>query len=305
MACYYPIQGYQARVPNASGKYSIVFNPNQGWLDRPRIISCGRCIGCRLEYSRQWAVRCMHEAQLHDRNCFITLTYSDEYLPEGGTLVLDHFQRFMKRLRKKFGNGIKFYHCGEYGEKFGRPHYHAIIFGLDFDDKVVDKKCNGFNYYYSETLQNLWKYGKPIVCDVSFDTCAYVARYMLKKVNGDMAFEHYSTVDCRTGEISQRKPEYCTMSKKEGIGKRWYEKFKSDVYPSDYLIVKEMKVKPPKYYDGLFEIDDPDMFDKIKSRRKRRGKKYENDSTPERLAVREKVQLSKIKKLKRGYENDL
>lgn len=102
MPCYHPIQGWKSRFPNQKGKRPIVFKQNSyADLDSPVTLACGRCIGCRLEYSRQWAVRCVHEASLYDDNCFITLTYDNENLPEGGTLVKKHFQDFMKRLRKK------------------------------------------------------------------------------------------------------------------------------------------------------------------------------------------------------------
>ena len=136
MPCYRPIKGYRSRRLNAeTGKRPVVFNPRDGFYDQPVDLPCGQCIGCRLERSRQWAIRCVHEASLHERNCFITLTYRDECLPTNGSLDLDAFQKFMKRLRRRFGEGVRFFHCGEYGENFGRPHYHAILFNLDFSDK--------------------------------------------------------------------------------------------------------------------------------------------------------------------------
>ena len=131
MACYQPLKGYYSKSRNPNGKRNVVFNPQMGYRDRPVTVPCGQCIGCRLERSRQWAIRCYHEASMYERNSFVTLTYDDESLPLGGTLVFRDFQLFMKRLRKQYGAGIRFYACGEYGEKFGRPHYHVCLFNFE------------------------------------------------------------------------------------------------------------------------------------------------------------------------------
>lgn len=147
-------------------------------------LPCGQCIGCRLEYSRQWAIRCMHESTLHDQSCFITLTYSDDNLPEHGTLILRDFQLFMKRLRFEFSNvKIRFYHCGEYGEKFGRPHYHALLFGIDFeaDRTLYSQSKQGSKLYVSDTLNKLWNKGFATIGNITFESAAYVARYVVKK----------------------------------------------------------------------------------------------------------------------------
>ena len=102
MACYHPIKAYRARRLNPSGKRGIVFNIKDGYEDMPVELPCGQCMGCRLEHSRQWAIRMMHEASQYENNCFITLTYDNEHLPPDGSLQLSHFQDFFKRFRKKF-----------------------------------------------------------------------------------------------------------------------------------------------------------------------------------------------------------
>lgn len=108
MPCYHPLSGWYSKTRNASGKRSIVFNLQEAYKDKPLQVPCGRCIGCRLEKARQWAVRCMHEASLYDKNCFVTLTYDEDYCPE--SLIPEHFVLFMKRLRKRYGAGIRFFH---------------------------------------------------------------------------------------------------------------------------------------------------------------------------------------------------
>jgi hypothetical protein len=109
---------------------------NKKGVDGTLELPCGQCIGCRLERSRQWAMRCLHESSLYDRNAFVTLTYDDEHLPPGGSLNYPDFQRFMKRLRKNSKSPIRFYMGGEYGESTLRPHFHVCLFGYDFPDKV-------------------------------------------------------------------------------------------------------------------------------------------------------------------------
>ena len=135
MTCYHPLECWRV-----DGQSKLAFvKPREALIREKLEVPCGQCIGCRLERSRQWAVRCIHEAQLHKDNCFITLTYNDEHLPSPPSLSVRDFQLFMKRLRKRFGKGIRFFHCGEYGEKYGRPHYHACLFGFDFPDRVQFK----------------------------------------------------------------------------------------------------------------------------------------------------------------------
>ncbi len=299
MVCYYPLKGYRSRTLTKNGKRSIVFNRNHGFTDLPVKVPCGQCTGCRLERSRQWAIRCTHEASLHENNCFITLTYDDEHLPYNGSLDVTHFQKFMKRLRKKYApKTIRFYHCGEYGSQFGRPHYHACLFGHDFEDKYLWKESNGVPLYRSSQLENLWTFGHSSVGTVTFESAAYVARYIMKKVTGDDAQDHYQHLD-ENGEFHDRLPEYTTMSRRPGIGKDWFEKFSKDVYPEDFIVLNNKKMRPPKYYDGLYEVKEPNEYQSIKRRRKLATSEHSENNTPERLRVREKVQEAKLKTLKR------
>lgn len=242
---------------------------------------------------------------MHDDNSFVTLTFNDANLPEDGSLDIVVFQKFMKRLRKKISPiKIRFYACGEYGEAFGRPHYHACIFGYSFPDKTPWKETNKEILYRSELLEKVWPFGFASVGTVTFSSAAYVARYILKKVSGDQALNHYERINPETGEITQRKPEYTNMSKGQrtgngGIGSAWLEKFLSDVYPEDFVVINNKKMKPPKFYDSKYELLSPSEHKKIKRKRKRDGLEHEMDNTPERLKVREAVQISKLKHLPR------
>jgi hypothetical protein len=158
------------------------------------------------------------------------------------------FQRFMKRLRKRYGKKIRFFHCGEYGEKNNRPHYHAIIFGMDFEDKELFQVRDEIRLYTSENLAQLWPYGFSTIGTVTMESCAYVARYVTKKQKGKDAEKHYIRWDPLTGEGIPIEPEYATMSRKPGIGKTWFDQYKSDVFPHDYVVINKHEVKPPRYY---------------------------------------------------------
>lgn len=248
-------------------------------------------------------MRCVHESKLHKRNCFITLTYRPENLPEGESLDKVHFQNFMKYLRRDHGAGIRFFMCGEYGEKNSRPHYHACLFNFDFDDKQLFKVSNGFRLYTSETLSQLWSHGFSTIGDVNFETAAYVARYVMKKVTGEQAEDHYSKVNLSTGEIISVVPEYTTMSRRPGIGKGYFDLYKDEIYNHDSVVVNGKEVQPPKFYDGLFEKYSPKKSLKIKALRKFRAELAKDNNTLFRLRVREIVKQSRISLLTRNYEN--
>jgi len=297
MPCYHPLDAYRC----LDGSIVFVELRKHDILHELKL-PCGQCVGCRLQRSREWAMRCMHESQLHAENCFITLTYNDENLPSDSSLHYSHFQKFMKRLRTHFsGRKIRFYMAGEYGENFGRPHFHACIFGLDFLDKVpLRKSPSGSMLFRSATLESLWSFGYSSIGTVTFETAAYVARYIMKKVNGINQAEHYEHIDTATGEITYRTPEFNRMSLKPGVGADWYKQFKSDVYPHDYVVVKGQKLKPPRYYDKLFEKDNPFEFDEVLFNRQVSASVFSDDQTPERLAVREIVQKARLSRLKRS-----
>lgn len=264
-------------------------------------IPCGQCVGCRLERSRQWAVRCMHEASCHTENSFVTLTYDEEHLPRDRSLDYDVFQRFMKRLRKAYlDRVIKFYMCGEYGETYARPHFHAILFGIDWPDKQVFSVRDGVRLYTSEALARLWPNGFSSIGDVTFESCAYVARYVMKKVTGDAAAAHYRMVDTETGELYDRKPEFNRMSLKPGIGGTWFSRFHTDVFPHDYVVSRGVKCKPPKYYDRLYHRLDNEAAEAVKEKRVLDSAERWEDNTRARLEVKEVVTKARISKLKRS-----
>lgn len=316
MPCFKPLQGWRSKIVNPStGKRSIVFRADEAlrYTDKDSYVTlpCGSCIGCRISRTRQWAIRCVHEASLYQKNCFITLTYNDAHLPANGSIDPEAPVLFMKRLRKKYGAGIRSFGCAEYGEKFQRPHYHLLIFNHDFADKKL-VYSNGKKMFRSAELDALWSdpvtgesYGYSTVDNVNFSSSSYVAGYVTKKITGKKAVDYYG----------DREPErsVCVSrgSKKlgtGGIGKGWLDKYTADVYPSDSVVIKGKELPPPRFYDKHFELVYPSDFAKLKIKRtvKQRlsMKDHPEENSPRRLHDRMVVAELNFKKRQRSYENE-
>lgn len=313
MPCYHPLKGYRSKALTVNGKRT--FTPSSIKSNGSRLdIPCGQCIGCRLDKSADWATRISLEAKLYEKNCFITLTYAPEFLPENGSLVMEHFQLFMKRLRKKYGKSIRFFHCGEYGEHFKRPHYHACLLNFDFPDKQhLYTTSRGDFVYSSKALDKLWGYGRAEIGSLTFESAAYVARYVTKKINGNLANEHYTVIDPGTGELVRLKSEYTTQSRTPGIGAPYLQKYGKDIYAHDRITFRGgLHRKPPRAFDRRYEITNPDEFYAVRVRREEAAysvdgltkfRKKALDNTFERLKVREEVQQASLKTLlKRNLE---
>lgn len=287
MACLKPLQGFRGEMLTSTGKKKLVFPVTASGQRRAAVagggevfeIPCGRCVGCRLARSQEWATRCQHEASLWERNVFVTLTYAPECLPVVGgvaTLRPRDFVLFMKRLRRLKGK-VRFLQAGEYGS-LGRPHHHALLFNCDFPDREVllEKGRRGAPHtlYRSRELEGLWPLGYSSLGEVTFESAAYVARYALKKVGCLPGEEVRRPGGDRVppsadgGVGAGRVGEYMTMSLKPGIGAGWFERFHGDVFPSDEVVVRGGRVlRPPRYYGTLFERMDPEGFARVKAKR--------------------------------------
>lgn len=282
-------------------------------------VPCGQCHECRLAHSRQWAMRCVHEAELHAQNTVITLTYSNDHLPENGSIRPEDAANFMKRLRAHedyFAQKLsveprrfKTYGCGEYGDKHGRPHYHIILFGYDFLDKTETPRSGSgeYKYYTSDILDSLWGMGRTELMDLTWETAAYVARYCMKKLTGP-----------RKAEYGNKLPEQPVCLSRKGIGKEWYQQNKQHIYKQDKVTLRGKEMKPAKYYDRIYEIENPEEYEKVKWKRKMKAEKntrkiekemaqgnYTNAlHTGTRCMANKICTEAKVKTLRRGYEND-
>lgn len=335
MACYKPLTAWQRQDG------SVTWD-NRGDV-RELTLPCSRCIGCRLEKSRQWAVRCMHEAKLHRHNSFVTLTYAPEHLPDSGSLRKSDAVKFLKRLReaafrqhqeefppgnRPVGRGgiltststaepekrerrasqkplarrplIRFYLAGEYGERFGRPHFHICLFNCDFSDKhYLAKTPSGSKLYRSPTLEQLWKFGHSSVGELTFESAAYAARYIMKKQTGDGEKQEYKIIDPDTGEIYSKVKEYNNMSRRPGLGREWFNRYHRDWYPEGKLIVRGKEANTPRYYDRMYRQIDPLGHEDLQLGRYLEMVNHWQDNTDARLQVKEQVTAAKISQLKR------
>jgi len=265
-------------------------------------VPCGRCVGCRVERARQFAVRAVHEAALHDASSFLTLTYAKSPL----SLVPRDLELFWKRLRRRFGyQRFSYIACGEYGERTGRPHYHACVFGLWPDDAVLHRRGE-YPLYRSPSLESVWGHGHCPFGTVTFESAQYVAGYITQKVTGPEAVGYYQAVDPETGEIVPIEPEFMRSSRNPAIGLRWLDRFgDSDAWRHDQVVVAGAESKVPRYYDRKFAERRTDTeLHRRKVRRIQRGNTPEarRNSTPERLAVSEAVLKSKLKLKAREFE---
>lgn len=326
MACYHPMTAFLTEGG------AVIF-AERGKIQRILTLPCGQCIGCRLERSRHWAIRCMHEASQHEENSFLNLTYNDENLVDryitgyknnkplySGTLHYRHWQLFAKKLRNTLSrentkqprlvgptdkrDKIRFYMCGEYGDQLGRPHYHACLFGHDFKDKVYYKTTKtGFKLYTSPQLEQLWPHGFATIGNVTFETAAYVARYVMKKITGNRKTKHYEKIDTETGEIKKLKQEFNQMSRRPGIGANWLHRYTADVYPKGKVITRGYESNAPRYYDKMYKKLDPQGFEEITQfGRQLEALMQPGENSDARLAARETVTKAKIALLKRTLE---
>lgn len=236
-------------------------------------IPCGQCVGCRLKKSSDWAVRCVHESYCYDNNIFITLTYKP-ILDENGIDIyhnarLDktHLQKFNKRLRRyleyypdlfktqkcSYRDSFSYYGCGEYGDKNNRPHFHQLIFNLDFKDKIYYQTHNGNKYYRSPTLEKIWGKGMCVIGELNFKTSAYTARYCMKKLSKN---------------DKNYKGEFAVMSRRVAIGRIFFNKYFKEIYRDDSIIIEKRHLKPPLYYDCLYRKLNEEHFLSLKTKRK-------------------------------------
>lgn len=265
-------------------------------------IPCGKCVDCRLAYARDWSLRCMHELQTSPAGgCFVTLTYDDARLPADHSLHYEDFQLFMHRVRNRYSD-VRFFMCGEYGDDFGRPHYHAILFNLVFDDLVFLRKEGKIELFKSQELSELWGLGFVSVGAVTRHSASYVARYSLKKISGPLAGSAYQWVDPYSGEVYDRTPPFSKQSLKPGIGAFWFERYHGDVFPCDEIVFDGRKYPVPRYYMKLYERLDPKRAEGVKAAHVAHAREMRKhpDNTSRRLRDRWEVSVLNSKNVKRN-----
>lgn len=302
-----------------------------GYTDKPVQVPCGQCIGCRLEFARQWTDRCekelMHpylplipelekvqagakvqQLEYRQESCFLTLTYDNEHLPDDKGLNKSDLQKFWKRFRKAHPLvRIRYLACGEYGDQLGRPHYHCIVFGYSFDG--VEPWCKnelGQYTYVCKELSELWPLGLATVTnDVSRELIGYVARYVVKKINGDMSIAHYT--DPETGVIRQRNFSLCLVVR--ALVRIGSVKTQSKLWPTVTPFSATAIAPLPRYFENkVLQIADEATTKELLTNKERRAivaRKKVEDNTPDRLSDREEIKLRRASLLSRKLDSAL
>lgn len=289
MSCNWPLQAYKLHnIKTEKGKQKIVLKRHEipkGAAYTALELPCGTCEGCRMQKAKEWACRCYHESTLYLENVFATLTYEDDELPPYMSLTKGRgsdWTNFIRRLRRAFpGRKIRYFQCGEYGDETKRPHHHACLFNVEFYDKVLWSVRNGVRLYHSELLDEIWTHGRCIIGDVTVESAAYIAKYVMKKLKGS---EPYIRINEQTGEVYELEKEYVTMSRKPGIGQGWIERFMdTDVKTKDYFTVNGKKYRVPRYYDEIMSKVDKDYVEAIKLKRRVKCRKRDDNGLQRRL----------------------
>lgn len=306
---YHPAKIIKCEAPN---DLEILKKYQGGMHYKATVIPCGKCIGCRLEYSKEWANRTYLESTLYKEkeitiskdkegkdikvkcNCnwFITLTYAEEHLTineeytdkngitwtieenDKATLVPEDLHRFINTFRqimlREYGvSGIRFLACGEYGEQNLRPHYHIIFLNCPLPAKTFYnvRIKNGNMYYQNTIIERAWTKGISNICEATWNTMSYTARYITKKINGELEADVYWS--------NGIEKEFFRVSRDPGIGKPYYEIYKDKIYDYDRIMIKNLSgvhyEKPPKYFDDLLKEEDPDRWREIKWKREKEG----------------------------------
>lgn len=288
MACFRPVEAWQ---PLDGGQ--LRFREVRG--ARPINVPCGVCIGCRMTRVRGWALRCLHEAQMHpEPSSFVTLTYDDEHYSP--SLNYSDFQKFKRRMRDYYGSPTRFFVAGEYGQQTNRPHFHALLFGRPFHGG----RSVGKNIHDNPVLSKLWPYGFSSVGEVTFQSAAYVASYTLKMAVARNSV--YFNVDPDTGESRVVARPFAHMSRNPGLGYTWFQKYWREVYEArDGVCVQGGHVfKAPRYYDKLLADTAPDLRSYKDLERYLNSARFVEDSSPQRLLTREICALAAQKMKGRG-----
>lgn len=301
MPCTSPLKAFRSTEKGSSGKPLITFNPLKAINSHLSFtLPCGKCKDCRIARVQEWRTRLVHESQMHDASCFITPTYDDDHLPEDYSVDKRTCQLFLKRLRKEIEPTlIRYYIAAEYGPDTLRPHYHALIFGYAFPDReFYSTTKRGHRLYKSAQLQRVWPYGLCLIGDITPASAGYTAQYIIDKINGDPARSHYLRTHPKSGQVVTCKPEFALQSTRPGIGYTWFQKFKSDAFPSDFLVVDGKKTRVPRYYKKQLSEEEDHKVTRTRKLAAAQPQAKANRA-PERLRAHAVITEARLKNRKR------
>lgn len=315
MTCFHPIPYYMTKYGE---KDFQVNNHNPDRIGDKKHLNCRQCSGCRYARLRQWATRIYCESKLHSEACFLTLTYAPEHLPENQNLAMRDMTLFWKRLRKQYPHHkMRYFYSGEYGDRFKRPHYHAILMGFDPLDKKPTGKRGSYNTFRSQSIDQIWGKGHVDIGEANMNSIMYTAGYVQKKAigrsykidptTGKSLGQLYEWPDFITGEIIEHNREFALMSRRPGIGADYVLKYHQDIYKDDCIVFPGgFKAKVPNYFDKIYAsmgTQQEAHLEQIKAKRLEDFLKYEKEAPDNHLLIKKSLLEQKLKgKSKRSYE---
>lgn len=244
-----------------------------------------------------WAFRALAEASLYPSNWFLTLTYSPEHLPPHGALQHRDWQLFAKRVRRSLGS-FRYLMCGEYGPQTLRPHYHALLFGLDLPDAERTGMRRGHSVFRSKRLEQAWGLGLLELGSVSPMSARYCAGYVLKDTRQP------SRVIEETGEVVSLPAPYGRMSLKPGLGDAWIRRYYPEVFAHGACYSADKRFRIPDRFKHILDGIDPVAYESLQAESIEQASRSP-DNTRERLAVRESLALSSLARTRELRSNAL
>lgn len=274
MACHYPLQAWRGIKDNKI--YLSQPTPENVPAERRLQLPCTQCLGCRKTAAKAWALRCRLEMQQHAYATFATLTYDPKYCPP--TLRKADLQLYLKRLRINASrhyaiDAVRFFACGEYGTQRGRPHYHAILYGLHYEQ-------------HRNLIEKSWGLGDTQTKEANNRRIAYTAGYVAKKYN-EAPHEAHERVDPETGEVYDYEPPFLQMSRKPGIGghaRQWPASWRA------FAINDGHKMPVPRFYHESWKQQATEE-EKEKLLQQKAQLALKRDNSPERLKAKEQIAI--------------
>lgn len=258
MACFHQLPAWRSRSLTGERRFGITFQKSEAWTDLPMNLPCGKCIGCRIQRAQEWGTRVMNELKAAGPSAFVTLTYDDEHLPPGGTLVPNDLKLFWLRLRRKHDKPFRYFACGEYGDKTNRPHYHAVVFGYWPQHRVRIPGERNTPMYRSDELDRLWPHGQARLSPVTRENAVYIAKYTLGKYDEQG----------QPRDFGQRRAPYLTMSTHPGIGHYYAREHARALARFGGVRQRGGTLAAvPRYYVKVLARHEPNLADGLKRRR--------------------------------------
>lgn len=311
MKCFFPKPAWYSKTKAANGGFAITFKIAEAQTDYQILVPCGGCLGCRMTRKMDWAMRISHEARYHQKSMFLTLTFRPSDLPLDNSLSKGIMQKYIQDLRNYArGERISYFLAGEYapGKKKnpqtgipfpGRPHYHLIILGAEFDDQVsIDTGSKGDTVYTSADCEKLWPYGNNYIGKVTPASAAYCAGYIVDKMTGPLGELHYVTDDPEEGLLNI-EPEFQLQSTRPALGKSWFDEYHADIQKG-FITDKGQKREVPRAYERWLEQYFPENYDEYLERKMDAVDLRDPDNKPARLAVQKECAQRRINKSKQS-----